>query len=98
MSSSPPTSALPPSALAAAALADPAVHRQCEQDFIQHVQALLDDDRLRIDTVRGRRPVAKQPRTVARPTTPWTSSGSWPRCVGPTATCSTACRSGRRST
>ena len=55
---------LPPSALAAAALADPAVHRQCEQDFVQHVQALLDDDRLRIDTVRGRRPVAGAPRNV----------------------------------
>ena len=54
----------PPSALAAAALAEPAVHRQCEQDFIQHVQSLLDDDRLRIDTVRGRRPVAGAPRTV----------------------------------
>jgi len=54
----------PPSALAAAALADPAVHRQCEQDFIQHVQSLLDDDRLRIDTVRGRRPVAGLPKTV----------------------------------
>ena len=54
----------PPSALAAAALADPAVHRQCEQDFIQHVQALLDDDRLRIDTVRGRRPVVGLPKTV----------------------------------
>ena len=54
----------PPSAMAAAALADPAVHRQCEQDFVQHVQALLDDGRLRIDTVRGRRPVAGSPRTV----------------------------------
>ena len=57
----------PPSATAAAALADPAVHRACEQDFIQHVLALLDDPRLRIDTARGRRPIAGSPydKTVA---------------------------------
>jgi hypothetical protein len=36
---------------------DPAVHRQREQQLIQHVQSLLDDDRLRVDTSRGRRPV-----------------------------------------
>ncbi len=68
MSSSPqttsPATALPPSALAAAALADPAVHRACEQDFIAHVESLLEDDRLRIDTVRGRRPVAGMPKTI----------------------------------
>jgi hypothetical protein len=75
---------VPPSALAAAALADPAVHRQCEQDFIQHVQALLADDRLRIDTTRGRRPVPAVPKVVVQ--------------AGPTATCSTACPSGRRWT
>jgi hypothetical protein len=57
---------VPPSALAAAALADPAVHRQCEQDFIQHVQALLADDRLRIDTTRGRRPVPAVPKVVVQ--------------------------------
>ena len=33
----------------------PAVHRQRETDFIEHVQRLLSDDRLRIDTTRGRR-------------------------------------------
>ena len=65
MSRSVPPTSPPPSALAAAALADPAVHRQCEQDFIQHVQALLGDERLRIDTTRGRRPVAGLPKTVA---------------------------------
>ena len=52
----------PPSVLAAAALADPAVHRQCEQDFVAHVMALVDDPRLRIDTVRGRRPVNGPPK------------------------------------
>jgi hypothetical protein len=45
-------------------LADPSVHRQCEQDFVQHVQALLDNDQLRIDTLRGRRPVAGFPKTI----------------------------------
>jgi hypothetical protein len=33
----------------------PAEHRQREQEFVDHVQRLLDDDRLRIDTTRGRR-------------------------------------------
>ncbi len=52
--------------LFAAALADPAVHRQLEQSFIAHVEQLLEDDRLRIDTVRGRRPVAGMMRNVQR--------------------------------
>jgi hypothetical protein len=50
--------------LFAAALKDPAVHRQLEQSFIAHVEQLLDDDRLRIDTIRGRRPVAGMMRFV----------------------------------
>ena len=58
MSSSTGPHSAPPDDLFAAALADPGVHRQLEQDFIAHVEQLLDDDRLRIDTVRGRRPVA----------------------------------------
>ena len=36
---------------------DPAVHRQREEQLIEHVDRLLDDDRLRIDTTLGRRPV-----------------------------------------
>src|SRR3954452_9031525 len=36
---------------------EPSIHRQREQDFIRHVERLLEDDRLRIDTTRGRRPV-----------------------------------------
>jgi hypothetical protein len=37
---------------------DPSIHRQLETQFIEHVERLLQDDRLRIDTTRGRRPVA----------------------------------------
>ncbi len=60
-----PTDPTPPlSAAVAAALADPAVHRQLETDFIRHVEQLLDDDRLRVDTTRGRRPVAMAVRNV----------------------------------
>jgi hypothetical protein len=33
------------------------VHRQLEQDFMRHVEQLLNDDRLRVDTTVGRRPV-----------------------------------------
>jgi hypothetical protein len=36
---------------------EPSIHRQREQDFIRHVERLLEDDRLRVDTTRGRRPV-----------------------------------------
>jgi hypothetical protein len=36
---------------------DPSVHRQRERQMIEHVTRLLEDDRLRIDTTRGRRPV-----------------------------------------
>jgi hypothetical protein len=52
--------------LVAAALADPAVHRQLEIDFIRHVEQLLDDDRLRVDTTSGRRPVAGMLKNVQR--------------------------------
>ncbi|HSV14245.1 MAG TPA: hypothetical protein VLI90_08295 [Tepidisphaeraceae bacterium] len=38
--------------------AEPSIHRQREQDFIRHVERLLEDDRLRVDTTRGRRPVS----------------------------------------
>jgi hypothetical protein len=34
---------------------DPAIHRQREKAFIAHIEKLLDDDRLRVDTRRGRR-------------------------------------------
>jgi len=54
------------SALVEAALADPAVHRQIELDFVRHVEQLLDDDRLRVDTTSGRRPVASMLKYVQR--------------------------------
>ena len=38
-------------------MSDPSIHRQREVDFIRHVDRLLDDSRLRIDTTAGRRPV-----------------------------------------
>src|SRR5580700_3283023 len=38
-------------------LTDPSVHRQREQEFFEHLTRLLQDDRLRIDTTQGRRPV-----------------------------------------
>lgn len=36
---------------------DPSAHRASERRFIEHVERLLKDERLRIDTTRGRRPV-----------------------------------------
>jgi hypothetical protein len=36
---------------------DPATHQNYERQFFAHVLGLLGDDRLRIDTTRGRRPV-----------------------------------------
>ncbi len=36
---------------------EPAVHQQREVDFVRHVERMLDDNRLRIDTTRGRRPI-----------------------------------------
>jgi hypothetical protein len=52
--------------LVAAALANPAVHRQLEKDFIRHVEQLLEDDRLRVDTTSGRRPVVTMLKDVKR--------------------------------
>ena len=37
---------------------DPTFHRDREKQFIEHVQGVLEGDRLRLDTTRGRRPVA----------------------------------------
>ena len=45
---------------------DPSVHRQREQQIIQHVERLLNDDRLRVDTTRGNRAVTTLLRDVAR--------------------------------
>ena len=45
---------------------DPTVHRQREQHLIQHVERLLNDDRLRLDTTRGNRAVTTLLRDVAR--------------------------------
>jgi hypothetical protein len=52
--------------LVAAALANPSVHRQLELDFIRHVEQLLEDDRLRVDTTSGRRPVVGMLKAVQR--------------------------------
>lgn len=60
--SSPPSASVP----GATASADPFVHRQREQQLIQHVERLLDDDRLRVDTVAGARPVVSLLRDVTR--------------------------------
>src|SRR5215210_5666161 len=46
--------------------ADPNVHREHEQQFIAHVERLLDDDRLRIDTSLGNKPVHTKLREVHR--------------------------------
>ncbi|HEY9287611.1 MAG TPA: hypothetical protein VIT43_06275, partial [Candidatus Dormibacteraeota bacterium] len=45
---------------------DPLVHRQREQQIMQHVEKLLNDDRLRIDTTHGRRSVTAFVRDVSR--------------------------------
>lgn len=45
---------------------DPSIHRLREQQFIQHVERLLTDDRLRIDTTLGRRPVTTLVRDVSK--------------------------------
>lgn len=45
---------------------DPSVHRMLQQQMMQHVQHLLDDDRLRVDTVQGRRPVTSLLREINR--------------------------------
>jgi hypothetical protein len=43
---------------------DPAQHQRYEQQFITHVERLLTDERLRLDTTRGRRPVITMIRDV----------------------------------
>lgn len=45
---------------------DPSAHRACERRFIEHVERLLKDERLRIDTTRGRRAVTAFSATPAR--------------------------------
>ena len=43
---------------------DPAVHQKLEREMMEHVERLLGDERLRIDTTRGRRPVTTMFRSV----------------------------------
>jgi hypothetical protein len=43
---------------------DPSEHRRRQEQFIQHVEKLLGDDRLRLDTTRGRRPVTQLIRNI----------------------------------
>ena len=45
---------------------DPIIHRQREAQIIQHVEKLLADERLRVDTTQGRRPVTPFVRDVSR--------------------------------
>jgi hypothetical protein len=45
---------------------DPAAHRKREQQLIEHVQRLLEDERLRLDTKYGRRPITAFIRDVSR--------------------------------
>lgn len=44
---------------------DPATHRQREHQLIEHVQRLLEDERLRLDTKLGRRPITAFIRDVS---------------------------------
>src|SRR4051794_24913745 len=43
---------------------DPMVHREREEELMRHVDRLLSDERLRVDTTRGRRPVTSLIRDV----------------------------------
>ena len=45
---------------------DPAIHRHREQQLLQHVQRLLTDDRLRLDTSTGNRSITSLIRDVTR--------------------------------
>jgi hypothetical protein len=45
---------------------DPYDHRQAERRFIDHVDRVIDDERLRVETNRGRKPVTSFQRTVRR--------------------------------
>ncbi len=44
---------------------DPSIHRHRQEQIVQHVQKLLADERLRIDTTHGRRPVTMYLRDVS---------------------------------
>jgi hypothetical protein len=48
--------------------ADPSTHQQREQRFVEHVKRLLDDERLRVDTVNGAKPVAAHKQDVKETT------------------------------
>src|SRR5205823_1859276 len=43
---------------------DPSIHKQREEELIQHVERLLNDERLRVDTTHGRRAVTTLTRDV----------------------------------
>ncbi len=45
---------------------DPTLHQGTERQFFEHVERLLDDDRLRLDTRSGRRPLTVFIRRVTR--------------------------------
>src|SRR3954447_1211757 len=45
---------------------DPSSHRGAGRRFIEHVETLLGDDRLRLDTTRGRRPITLFTRSTRR--------------------------------
>jgi hypothetical protein len=46
--------------------ADPGFHQRLEEQFIAHVEQLLRDDRLRLDTTGGRRPISSLIRDVSK--------------------------------
>src|SRR5437667_12126400 len=45
---------------------DPSVHRDAERRFVEHVDRLLDDERLRVQTSRGRKPITSFARRITR--------------------------------
>ena len=45
---------------------EPSIHRAREQQLLAHVQKLLTDDRLRLDTIRGNRSITSLIRDVTR--------------------------------
>lgn len=45
---------------------DPSLHRERERRLLEHVERLLSDDRLRVDTLDGRRPVVALRRDVRK--------------------------------
>ena len=45
---------------------DPSLHRHREQRLVEHVQRLLEDERLRIDTAKGAKSVVTLVRDVNR--------------------------------